>query len=498
MTWFAEHRLVVLLLGAYAGMLALHAWQGRRGTHGVADYYVGGRAIGGVALGLSFFATYSSTNSFVGFAGQSYRYGAPWLVLAPIIVLFCIMAWAVIAPRLRRFSEALGSLTIPDFIGFRFGSTRARVLAAAIVIVSSFFYLTAVFKGVGTTLGTFLDVDYRLAVWIFFVIVMLYTAVGGFISVVKTDMVQGVVMLAAAVLLFRGTVAAAGGIDALDTVRTSPATQHLFTRDAAMPFAVLLGVIIASTIKLVVEPRQLSRFYALRDERAVRHGFWTATLAFLVVYTLLVPIGLFAHAILPEAVSDSDRVVPLLLTNTDIFHPAIAAFMLVALVAAAMSSVDSVLLVMAATFHRDLVALVRPAASERAAVRATAVYVAVFAFVTTVIALNPPGGIVALTSFSGSLYAACFLPALLLGLYWRRGDGRAALASMIAGALVLVAWKTFAGDVIHELFPAMATSLAIYAVVARRSEATPAIAALFALRPPRPALRPEARARRAS
>jgi SSS family transporter len=483
MTWFADHWLVVLLLGAYGGMLALHAWQGRRGTHGIADYYVGGRAIGGVALGLSFFATYSSTNSFVGFAGQSYRYGAPWLLLAPIIVLFCIIAWTVVAPRLRRFSEALGSLTIPDFIGFRFGSTPARVAAAAIVIVSSFFYLTAVFKGVGTTLGAFLDVDYRLAVWIFFVIVMLYTAVGGFISVVKTDMVQGVVMLAAAVLLFRGTVAAAGGLDALSAVRSAADTQHLFTRDAAMPFAVLLGVIIAATIKLVVEPRQLSRFYALRDQRAVRHGFWTATLAFLVTYALLVPIGLFAHAILPDAVADSDRIVPLLLTDPDIFHPAIAAFMLVALVAAAMSSVDSVLLVMAATFHRDLVALVRPAASERAAVRATAAYVAFFALVTTVIALNPPGGIVALTSFSGSLYAACFLPALLFGLYWPRGDGRAALASMGAGLTVLVAWKTVAGGVVHELFPAMAASLLTYVIAAWRVAPRPTVVDLFTAAP---------------
>jgi SSS family transporter len=479
MPWLAQHWIVLVLLAAYGAMLVWHAREGHRGTRGVADYYVGGRRMGGVALGLSFFATYSSTNSFVGFAGQSYSYGAPWLLLAPIVVIFCVIAWTAIAPRLRRFTAELGSLTIPDFIGFRFDSRAARVLAAAIVIFSSFFYLTAVFKGIGTMLAAFLAVDYTLAIWLFFVIVMAYTAVGGFISVVKTDAVQGVVMLGAAVLLFGGTITAAGGIGAIAEVREAAATSHLFSWNAAMPFAVLLGIIISGTMKLMVEPRQLSRFYALRDGTAVRQGFWVATLCFLVVYALLVPIGLYAHLLVPEAVNDSDRVVPLLLTNPDIFHPAASAFMLVALVAAAMSSVDSVLLVMAATFQRDLVALARPARTERGAVRATAASVAVFAFVTALIALDPPGGIVAMTSFSGSLYAACFFPPLVFGLYWRRGDGRAALAAMVAGLVMLTIWRPLALAPVHELFPSMAAAILAYLAFAARTPGPAAVQRLF-------------------
>jgi SSS family transporter len=479
MTWLSEHWIVLVMLLAYSALMVVHGWQGHRQTRGVLDYYVGGRNMGGIAIGLSFFATYSSTNSFVGFAGQSYTYGAPWLLLAPIIVVFCVLAWGLVAPRLRRFTQELGSLTIPDFIGFRFGSTSARVLAAVIVLFASFFYLTAVFKGAGTTLAAFLDIDYALAIWIFFLIVMTYTAVGGFISVVKTDVVQAVVMIVGAVLLFRGVVDAAGGLTVIDVVRNAPETQHLFTWDAAMPFGVLLGIIIAGTIKLIVEPRQLSRFYGLRDARAVRDGFYTATLSFLIVYFMLLPIGLYARVIMPEGVAHTDDIVPALLTNPAFFHPAISAFMLVALVAAAMSSIDSVLLVMAATFHRDLVALVRPVASERAAVLATALYVAVFAFITTLIALNPPGGIVALTSFSGSLYAACFFPVVLFGLYWRKGDGRAAVVSMVVGLAVLLVWKRLALAGVHEVFPAMAASIVAYVLAAARADGPPAARRLF-------------------
>jgi Na+/proline symporter len=84
--------------------------------------------------------------------------------------------------KVRRFTEHLDSVTVPDFIGFRYGSDNARLIAAVIVIFSSFLYMTAVFKGAGNLLQSFLDMSYELAIFVVLIIVMLYTAVGGFIS----------------------------------------------------------------------------------------------------------------------------------------------------------------------------------------------------------------------------------------------------------------------------------------------------------------------------
>jgi SSS family transporter len=471
MRWMADHWFLLTLLAAYSALMIHHAIIGRRRTRGTVDYYVGGRALGGGALGLSFFATYSSTNSFVGFSGQAYTYGVPWLLLAPSAVLFCLLAWLWIAPRLRRFTERLDSITLPDFIGFRFESRTARGGAALIVLFASFLYMTAVFKGIGNLLETFLDIHYLLAIALVFVVVVAYTAVGGFISVVRTDVIQGVVMIAAAVLLFGGTVRAAGGFDAFGTVQQLPGRETLFTWEAAMPFPVLIGIIVAGTMKFLVEPRQLSRFYALRDDRAVTRGMWTSTSAFLVVYALLVPIGIFAHHLIPGGIDDTDLVVPTLLANGEIFVPAVGAFLLVAMIAAAMSSLDSVLLVMASTCQRDVVELVRPALSGDKALLATRLYVVVFAFVTALIAIDPPGQSVTLTAFSGSLYAACFFPSIVFGLHWTRGNGLAAVASMAIGLLTLLLWPLFpVGDVVHEVFPALAFSTVAFGVVAAMSE----------------------------
>ncbi len=463
-----EYWLVHLLLVVYTVMLAYHAWQGNRETKGVTDYYVGGRSMGGIVIAISFFATYSSTNSFVGFSGQAYDWGISWLLLVPFVIFFSLFAWTVVAPRLREFTGTLRSLTIPDFIGFRFGSPWARVLAAVIIVFASFFYMTAVFKGIGNLLETFLEIPYRTAIGLVFMIVVLYTVIGGFISVVKTDVVQGVVMIFAAALLFSGTVEAAGGLGSLAAVRAQPEGADLFRWGGGVAFPVVLGVLFAGTIKFAVDPRQLSRFYALRDRSEARRGVWVSTLTFGVVYAMLAPIGLYARNLLPGGIEDTDLVVPNLLTMEGVFAPGTAAFLLLAMVAAAMSSLDSVLLVVASTTQRDIVGTWRREGSERQVVKNTRWYVAIFATITALIALNPPGGVVALTAFSGAMYAACFFPAVILGLYWRQGSGTAVITSFVLGLGILVGWGFLpVADALHEVFPALLASLVGYVVVAR-------------------------------
>jgi len=186
------------------------------------------------------------------------------------------------------------------------------------------------------------------------------------------------------------------------------------------------------------------------------------------VYSLLVPLGLYARNIFPEGVSDTDQIVPLLLTQGGVFSPGVAAFLIVAMVAAAMSSLDSVLLVMASTAERDIVAVLRGGRSEAEELRRTRFWVALFAFITALIAMRPPGGIVGLTVLSGSMYAACFAPAVLLGLFWRGGNGAAVLGSFATGLLVLLVWPLLPiAALVHQVFPAIGLALLVYLVVAR-------------------------------
>jgi len=134
-----------------------------------------------------------------------------------------------------------------------------------------------------------------------------------------------------------------------------------------------------------------------------------------------------------------------------------------------MSSLDSVLLVAASSVDRDLIA---PGRDEQQAMRLTRRWVVVLSAVATGIAFAPGQGIVEMSSFSGSMYAACFLPTLIIGLFWKRGSRAGALAALVLGFGVTLFWflskNTLAAGAyagVHEVYVGMTVSIPLYVVI---------------------------------
>ena len=481
MDWVVQHWFAVLLLAIYTILLIVHARAGLKVSDTVGEYFVGGRRFGGAVIGISFFATFASTNSYIGHAGKGYAYGVPWLVFAALIVLATWLSWRLVAPRLRYFTAALESVTVPDFLAVRFASPRLRVITGLVVVFSSLLYLIAIFKGAGNLFQVFLGIPYRSAVGLTLAIVMVYTSVGGFLSVVRTDVVQGILMVIGSLLIFGFVTHAAGGIGSITTLLDRPDTDHLFTLNAELPFAVLFGIAMAGSLKLLVDPRQLTRFYGLKDARGLRTGIWIAAVGILLIQFSLFPIGLYARMLL-EGISDTDLVVPMLVTDVNVFPTFVADFLVVAITAAAMSSMDSVLLVAGSVLSRDVVGTLREVDGSEG-VRWSRRGIVGVALVAAVIALNPPGGIVEITIFSGSLYAVCFVPTVILGLHWKRGDGVSAITSILVGITVLGLWLLMGLDgFVHEVFPALLASIGSYVAMALSRPAVddPKIREIFA------------------
>ena len=485
MNWLTQHWLAGVLLMAYTAMLLYNAYLGSRFSKGLSEFYVGGRNMSGVVIGMSFFATFASTNSYIGHAGKGYAYGLPWLVMALSLVVFTYLSWRWVGPHLRRFAQHWDALTIPDYLGSRFvpaesdkSSHALRIASALVIVFASLLYLIAIFKGAGHLFQQFLGVPYETAVAITLVIVMLYTSVGGFVSVVRTDVMQGLLMVMGSMTIFYFVTDAAGGVGAITQLRDRPETEFLFELNGGIPFLVLLGISLSGSLKLLVDPRQISRFYALKDDAAVRQGVWVAVIGLVLVQFCIFPVGVYAHLIM-EGVTDTDLIVPTLVSDPSVFPLWAADFLIVAIVAAAMSSMDSVLLVAASTLYKNLVQPIMQLRGTdllnmRSQLRLTRLAVIGFAIVAALLALNPPGDIVQITIFSGSLYAVCFFPAVVLGLHWQRGSATAVLSSVIVGVLTLLIWMvTGLSSMLHEVFPALAASLLVYVAVAKQTANVP-------------------------
>ena len=466
MDWISDHWLAGVLLAGYTTVLFYHAHVGRKHSQSLDDYYVGGRKMGGFVVGVSFFATFASTNTYIGNAGKGYEYGIPWLITALVMVVFTYLSWTFVAPRLRRFASHFDALTLPDYLASRFVSERQvlRVAAAMVIIFSSILYLVAIFKGAGNLFQQFLEVRYEVAVGLVLLVVMLYTSIGGFVSVVRTDVLQGILMVIGSVTIFYFVTDAAGGVSVLPELKNLPGRAHLFDWNGAIPLVVLLGIALSGSLKLLVDPRQVSRFYALKDERSVNVGLWVALTGIVLIMFCLFPVGLYAHFLL-DGVTDTDMIVPMLVNDRSVFPLWVGDFLIIAMLAAAMSSMDSVLLVAASVLYKDLVEVASPVAHPLTWTRGGVVGLAA---VSAVVALRPPGDIIEITIFSGSLYAVCFFPALVFGLHWRRGSAWAVLASMALGVIVLIGWLLIGlGAYVHEVFPALLVSCVAYLCVSR-------------------------------
>ena len=438
---------------------------------------VGGRRMGGVVIGLSFYATFVSSVTFVGHAGRSYAFGLSWwLICVVVFTSMVLVSWFVIAPPFTRRARELGALTVPDFLGFQYESLLLRRLAGGVVVIASLAYMVAVYEGATRLLGVLLDLDPGLVTMIIFVVVTTYTLAGGFHSVVATDAGQGVILLAGGMLLPLSMVVREGGVTALlGKVRLAMPSVLEWQPQGALAGDVTVGTLVGLALgvglKIIVEPRQLSRFYGLADDEQLRRGRWIAPAMLFVTYLVMLPVGFLAHAFVTPAELGggsgsalTDNVIPHLLgARVNLLGPVAGAFFLTGLVAAAMSSIDSVLLVAASSADHDLVAPGR--ADDGVGVRRTRVWVFLLSAVAAVLSLILDQGITEMSSFSGSLYAACFLPSLIVGLFWKRLGRTAALLALVTGFATTLGWFILkqAGGLgelrkVHEVYVGVACS----------------------------------------
>jgi SSS family solute:Na+ symporter len=464
---------------AYATVLALYAavliaagvWTSRR-TRNASDFYIGGRQVGPWVTAFSFVAAYFSSVVIVGGGAFGYRFGMSTIWIAASNVLIgCTLAWIVLGRRLWQFSRRLDAMTIPGFIGKRYGSHGAQLFSAVVIFLFMIVYNVSVLQGMGRILEGLMGMPYVQGVLVSGAVILIYVAFGGYLAVVWTSFLQAWVMLFALILLAVVALSAAGGIHAVNA-RLAAVDPGLVSTPGAWGWQGLVSYCLIVSLGVWGMPQLLVRFYSMENARVLRLGTVLATLGgAMAVLPYLT--GAVSRTLLP-ALENPDLAIPTL-TKT-VLNPWGGAVFLAGVLAAGMSTFASVLIIVSAAIVQDLRRPLpvqsgrgREAAGPGSAARDVLVgRLASLAagLVSLAVALRPPALILVVTAFSWAVIASACLWPTVLGVYWKRGTRQGAVWSMVAGTATALGWMVAKSPLgIHGFIPGVAVALVVFVLV---------------------------------
>ncbi|MBR4423966.1 MAG: sodium/pantothenate symporter, partial [Mailhella sp.] len=244
------------------------------------EYFLGSRSMGGFVLAMTIIASYTSASSFIGGPGVAYRLGLGWVLLAMIQVPTTFLTLGVLGKRFAILGRRLGAVTITDFLYERYRSDGVVVLCSLAVLVFFAASMLAQFIGGGRVFQAVTGCPYEVGLFIFGFSVVLYTTVGGFRAVVLTDALQGIVMLAASVVVFAASVHACGGLEnAMQSLRSiDPMLLSPSGAGGSIPAPYLLSFWVLVGFGILGLPQTTQRCFGYRDSKSMHDAMIMGTM----------------------------------------------------------------------------------------------------------------------------------------------------------------------------------------------------------------------------
>ncbi|WP_198601163.1 sodium/proline symporter PutP [Vibrio lentus] len=462
-TTFIAYLIMMLAIGVIA----------YKRTSNSADYFLGGRSLGPWPAALSAGASDMSGWLLLGLPGYAYAAGFEAFWLAGGLLVGTWANWLISAKRLRTYSITTESLTLPEFLSRRFNdnSKLIQTISAFFILLFFLFYTSSGLVAGGKLFETVFGLDYTTAVIIGTVCVVSYTLFGGFLAVSWTDLVQGLLMSAA--LLIVPIAAMNGGLGQLssDLHNINPELLTLWNDAKGEPLSAIAIISLAAWgLGYFGQPHILARFKATRSNKDLVTArriavIWTALSMVGAMLVGLVGLIYVTNSGAPK-LDDGEKIF-MLLVNA-MFHPVIAGILLAAILAAIMSTADSQLLVSSSAMAEDLYkqVLKKDATSEEI-VRVGRFAVILISLIALVLAMTPDSSVLGLVSYAWAGFGAAFGPAIVLSLYWSRMNRNGALAGIVVGGVTIVLWKQFTGGWfdVYEIVPGIILSTISIVVV---------------------------------
>ncbi len=447
----------------YLAATIVIGYLGYRKTKSSEDYLVAGRCSHPVIIALSYGATFISTSAIIGFGGQAANLGMSliWLTVLNIGVGI-LLAFVLFGKKTREIGQRLSAVTFPDLMCKIYKSPVLQYIAGFIIVISMPLYTAAILIGGARFIEPTLGIDYTTSLILFAVITAGYVVFGGLIAVMYTDAFQGTIMLIGMTVLLALTLVAVGGWTAGATALTNMAdlvpkalAGQGMTGWTTMPelgspiwFTVITTLVLGVGIGVLAQPQLVVRFMTAKDDKSLNRAILVGGPFILMMTGVAFTVGALSNVYfyqtsgkiaIDAAGGNVDAIMPLFINQAmpEIF---VVIFMLT-LLSAAMSTLSALYHAMGTALICDLWGRGKECALSMKAHQAGIVIMMV---ISTILALLMPISIIARATvmFMG-LCACAFLPAFAVGVYAKAPSTKAALWSMVTGAVIWFVWTAF-------------------------------------------------------
>lgn len=475
----------VLAFVIYLGFMIMIGVMYAKKNNSSSDFFLGGRKVGPWMTALSAEASDMSGWLLMGLPGLAYLGGmkeAFWTALGLVIGTY--LNWLIVAKPLRKCTIAFGdSITIPEFLTNRFKDKSKVLSTVSVIFIILFFtiYTASGFVACAKLFNSVFGLPYHVGLVLGTIVILLYTVLGGYLAVCATDFIQGTLMFIACIVAAAVMVVVLGGPgNAMESVAAfseraisgefGEAMQGKFLANQNFGIVPIISAL-AWGLGYFGMPHILVRFMGIRSNKEVALSRRIATVWVVIAFIGTLIVGSLGTVYLPEILSPSAAETVFSATIQKMFPAFIGGIFLCAILAAAMSTADSQLLVASSAFSQDIFkGLIKKDASVKEVLSISRIAVFIIAAVAFVLSLDENSSIFGLVSYAWAGFGATFGPLVLLALFWKGATAKGAIAGLIGGGVTVVAWHNIPATVapifgVYEILPAFIVCLVLAVVV---------------------------------
>lgn len=463
------------VLVLYLGIMAFIGWYAGRKTNNIGDFFVLSGKAGVVVSGIAYFSTQFSMGTFLGTPGTIYGVGYAGMAISVPGAVFCMILPALLIGRkLITLGHKYGFLTMADYLTDRYHSKKMSGVLGVMMLFFLVPMMGAQIIGAGVIVHVFTGLPEWVGVVGMGIIVILYCMSGGMKGAMMTDVIQGSLMIATAVVTFIVSVVMGGGFSNINHTLQSMNEAYLTFPGANgyMPWTYYVSNIVLWSFFTMGQPHLFTKFFAMKDHKTMFKAILLGTAGMFFSATLIEWAGVNGIASI-QNIEKADQIIPMILQRG--MNPFLASIFIAGIVAAGMSTIDGILVTTTGAVTRDIYQkIINKDATDENVMKLSKVVTVIIGIIVICFGVFQPGSIfeINLFAFSGM---AIFVVPILFGIYWKKATAKGAIASVIVGIISLLLFtlnpsvKALAMG-FHALFPTTIIASIVMIVVSKFTE----------------------------